>query len=584
MPLTDNQITTFVKKIIDLTDTPSENMSPADLKAYFDSSPEELRVAVNGLIDDLISTTAGASGAKQIGVETISGLTGNDVQSLLTALKTKLDTKTDNAGNHAGTWQGLSPGEASEAVNGGRLDVVESQLADIATNVNTFKIQTLEVDDTGRFQRALDYCSTNNRLLFIPKGEYTVGSLSVNCSILGYDAILLPNSNNITVLNTTLKYSEIRGIRVNPNGKTGVTGIEINESNVVLRDVLCSGLSKGFVVKSWQVTLDNCQAIGGEIGVYGYGSNGYDQINDLKITGGAYHSNSQYSVWLGDTSQADATTNNNPHGVTITLEKFSCDDAPIKIDYCWNINIKSIHIEGSTAIEDILDIGNEMPAQSQVKGLTIKNCYLHGAKNGIKLNPNTVENVTIENNVFSSITYKGIYGLNPKHYTEIKNNNWTKFNGVLRVEIATYADGVNPPYRQVNMSPSLQTNIFGSIRDGVGLYRNHGDATLSGRFTIFDRIYGATTEQKCTYPSQGYGVVNGVTNIQGNVSGSYFNFDNPADSYNFRAGDVITVSNNPQGRWVRQVDYENGTLLFNYGTVDGVQTISQVAPTFETVV
>lgn len=33
--------------------------------------------------------------------------------------------KTDKTGDHLGTWRGLTPGETSEAINGGRLDVIE---------------------------------------------------------------------------------------------------------------------------------------------------------------------------------------------------------------------------------------------------------------------------------------------------------------------------------------------------------------------------------------------------------------------------------------------------------------------------
>jgi hypothetical protein len=174
MPLTDNKITEFLKKVVDLTDTPSENMAPADIKAWFDSSPEELRVKLNKVIDDLLSTAAGASGAKQIGVETISGLTGNDVQTLLQALKTITDNKTDKTGNHEGKWQGLLPGEASEAINGGRLDVVEEQLADIGYNISNFPRLAPEVDDTGRIQRLFDAAGEKGTVILEKGNIYNI--------------------------------------------------------------------------------------------------------------------------------------------------------------------------------------------------------------------------------------------------------------------------------------------------------------------------------------------------------------------------------------------------------------------------
>jgi hypothetical protein len=45
------------------------------------------------------------------------------------SVDTLLSAKTSLTGNHEGTWQGLTPGEASEAVNGGRIDVIEANLS-----------------------------------------------------------------------------------------------------------------------------------------------------------------------------------------------------------------------------------------------------------------------------------------------------------------------------------------------------------------------------------------------------------------------------------------------------------------------
>ena len=50
MAFTDHKITAFTHKISDLADQP--NLPPDELKARFDSSPEELRQAHNALCDD----------------------------------------------------------------------------------------------------------------------------------------------------------------------------------------------------------------------------------------------------------------------------------------------------------------------------------------------------------------------------------------------------------------------------------------------------------------------------------------------------------------------------------------------------
>lgn len=61
---------------------------------------------IEALITRLQAITAGASGAKFIGAETISGLTGNDVQTLLAALKTLSDTYNTNQTNALTTHKG----------------------------------------------------------------------------------------------------------------------------------------------------------------------------------------------------------------------------------------------------------------------------------------------------------------------------------------------------------------------------------------------------------------------------------------------------------------------------------------------
>lgn len=51
--LIDRKISAFSKKVSDLPDRPGGTMTAAELKAQFDSSPEELRVSFNGAIDDI---------------------------------------------------------------------------------------------------------------------------------------------------------------------------------------------------------------------------------------------------------------------------------------------------------------------------------------------------------------------------------------------------------------------------------------------------------------------------------------------------------------------------------------------------
>jgi hypothetical protein len=92
------KLVNFSKTVSDLADKPA--LTPTALKAQFDSSPNELKDALNALIDALKLTATGDSGAKNIGATIIPGLTGIDVQSLLESLKSYSDTsfrlKTDS--------------------------------------------------------------------------------------------------------------------------------------------------------------------------------------------------------------------------------------------------------------------------------------------------------------------------------------------------------------------------------------------------------------------------------------------------------------------------------------------------------
>ena len=77
MSFADHKIQTFTKKITALADQP--NMQPDELKAYFDSSPEELRQAHNDLCDALTAPTAAAN----IGFAQTAGVPAGTVQAAI---------------------------------------------------------------------------------------------------------------------------------------------------------------------------------------------------------------------------------------------------------------------------------------------------------------------------------------------------------------------------------------------------------------------------------------------------------------------------------------------------------------------
>jgi|GEM_PF-6598178 len=85
MPL--EKLLAFTKDVSDLSDKPNSSMTAAEVKAWFDAAPDEVRVYLNQLIDNLQSVVDGDSGADNVGTTNITGLNGATVQALLESLK-----------------------------------------------------------------------------------------------------------------------------------------------------------------------------------------------------------------------------------------------------------------------------------------------------------------------------------------------------------------------------------------------------------------------------------------------------------------------------------------------------------------
>lgn len=77
-------------------DNLSSVMSANQIKSSFDSQALELKTTLNGLITALGSTAANNSGAENIGIEPIAGVTGANIQDGLQSLKGLIDTNATN--------------------------------------------------------------------------------------------------------------------------------------------------------------------------------------------------------------------------------------------------------------------------------------------------------------------------------------------------------------------------------------------------------------------------------------------------------------------------------------------------------
>ena len=89
MDFSANKQDTYEKRIASLPDQP--NMQPDELKAYFDSSPEQLRQAHNGLCDALTEATSSTSAAANLGFQRTAGVPADNVQAAVENVQAQLD-------------------------------------------------------------------------------------------------------------------------------------------------------------------------------------------------------------------------------------------------------------------------------------------------------------------------------------------------------------------------------------------------------------------------------------------------------------------------------------------------------------
>ena len=89
MDFSANKQDTYEKRIASLPDQP--NMQPDELKAYFDSSPEQLRQAHNALCDALTEATSGTSAAASLGFQRTAGVPADNVQAAVENVQAQLD-------------------------------------------------------------------------------------------------------------------------------------------------------------------------------------------------------------------------------------------------------------------------------------------------------------------------------------------------------------------------------------------------------------------------------------------------------------------------------------------------------------
>jgi hypothetical protein len=160
-----NTLDAFTKKVADMADQPSG--TPEEIKAGFDAAVEELREYFNNLVNALKSTSDTDSAAKNLGAKAITGLEGNNTQSLLESLKTYTD----------GIKNGVVFGKGSVNLNSG---FVIFAAGDWITEANTDTFQKIDSSNIKFLKQGLYKVDLSCTRSDLPANQYWEIGFSIN--------------------------------------------------------------------------------------------------------------------------------------------------------------------------------------------------------------------------------------------------------------------------------------------------------------------------------------------------------------------------------------------------------------------
>lgn len=220
MAIQDNKITTWTNPIVNEADRPQR--SAADMKAIFDSNSNQLKTALNNLIDALTAGGAGDIGAK------VEGMSGTTIGTLLTELKSLIDDICDDLdalqsavlpGNDGtlfladnGEWKLPSVGAAANGVvaggAAGSLYVKKSQKVYDAEWKSGYDLglmfaSTYDTDNDGVVDKADDADKLGGKAAseYQPAGNYAAPAKAkiVSLAIANWTGEAAPFAQTITV-------------------------------------------------------------------------------------------------------------------------------------------------------------------------------------------------------------------------------------------------------------------------------------------------------------------------------------------------------------------------------------------------
>lgn len=125
-----------------------------------------------------------------------------------------------------------------------RVNEIDVQLADIVINIENYPIQTPEVDDSGRLQRAIDSLNGKPGTIFLPKPLYTVNSqVNLNQDYInirgnGFNTVIVSNQDN-KIFYVTGHYVTIENmkLKVTSTTRTNYTVESYNTNKTMIKNV-----------------------------------------------------------------------------------------------------------------------------------------------------------------------------------------------------------------------------------------------------------------------------------------------------------------------------------------------------------
>jgi hypothetical protein len=192
------KLDSYSKKVSDLPDVPSTNLLPGQIKAYFDAAPEEIRLTVNKLVDDLNKPklwTEDKLADESVSLRTLA-------PDIIIRGDSSLEAAQARVGSDATSYSTLK--ERLDAEN----NSVTTRLAEIVTSVlhppvplNAAKGDG-SIDDKPTIQAIIDYVGSNGGgTIYFPKARYYLSDSLVisysNVKLISFDATLDTKANHM---------------------------------------------------------------------------------------------------------------------------------------------------------------------------------------------------------------------------------------------------------------------------------------------------------------------------------------------------------------------------------------------------